>query len=245
MPDLSVVIPALDEGPNLDRLLPLVAEVLAGLAVAHEVIVVTKKGDAGTIDAARRHGATVRFQETPGYGGALAAGFAEARGTWVLTMDADGSHLPATIADLWAARDGAGLVIASRYIRGGSAEMPRDRLVLSCILNGVHRAVGGWAVHDGSSGFRLHDRRLVAGLPIRSRTFASVYEVLAAAHVGGWTVREVPFAYAPRVHGRSHASAIRFAPEYLRGLRRIADARSRLSANPAAMRKSDPEAPYR
>lgn len=225
--DLSVVIPALDEGPNLDLLLPQVADVLGRMGVSHEVIVVTRSGEVETIEAARRHGALVRFQTSPGYGGALMCGFAEASGEWILTMDADGSHPPAAIPTLWMQRDGAGLVIASRYVPGGRAEMPRDRLFLSRLLNGTYRTIGGWSVRDGSSGFRLHDRRLVAGRPLRSKTFAAVLEVLALAETEGWTVREVPFAYAPRVHGRSHASVVRFAPEYLRGLGRAAASRRR------------------
>ena len=55
--DLSVLTPALDEGPNLAILLPWLTKVLDELNVCYEVIVITKEGDHETIQAAHEAGA--------------------------------------------------------------------------------------------------------------------------------------------------------------------------------------------
>ncbi len=86
--DLTAVIPAHNEGPNLRLLLPQLQSVLDRLAVRSEILVVVREEDAETREAADGR-ATVLCQSQPGYGGALRAGFARAQGTHVLTMDAD------------------------------------------------------------------------------------------------------------------------------------------------------------
>ncbi len=98
--DLSVIIPALDEGPNLAVLLPQLLDVLDDLEIRHEILVITQQADSQTIEATAQTGARVVEQCEPGYGGALLAGFATARGRFFLTMDADLSHRPVFIYDL-------------------------------------------------------------------------------------------------------------------------------------------------
>src|SRR5687768_7974896 len=125
--DLSVIIPADNEGPNLALLLPALGEVLDALAVGYEVLIVVRTTDPATRAAANEAGARVVEQTERGYGGALLAGFAAARGAYLLTMDADLSHRPTFIQQLWDARRSADVTIASRYVSGGGARMPLSR----------------------------------------------------------------------------------------------------------------------
>ncbi|MGH7321700.1 MAG: glycosyltransferase family 2 protein, partial [Candidatus Rokuibacteriota bacterium] len=153
---LSVVIPALDEGENLALLLPQLGEVLQTLGAQAEIIIVTERPDRVTIDAAARAGARVVEQAERGYGGALLTGLASARGSYVLTMDADLSHPPTFIHELWKHRHQGQITIASRYVEGGTAEMPRLRYVLSRVLNTLFKRGLSVGVRDLSSGFRLY-----------------------------------------------------------------------------------------
>src|SRR3954463_13856521 len=100
-PQLSIVIPVLDERDNVAALLPRLDVVLQGLGCTSEVIVVDGGSRDGTADTARRLGARVLVQTLPGYGGALREGFAAAAGEYVLTLDADLSHDPDFIGKLW------------------------------------------------------------------------------------------------------------------------------------------------
>lgn len=214
--DLSVIMPALDEGPNLRRLLPAVRQVLESLDLRFEVLVVTERADRATREAADAAGTAVLEQRQPGYGGALVTGFAAARGAWWLTMDADLSHSPEFIRELWAHRDAAEVVIASRYVAGGTARMPWVRLALSRILNGVFHWALDVPVHDLSSGFRLYAAAVLREQEYPARDFDVLQQILVRAYAEGWRVREVPFAYEPRRHGSSHARIVRFGMAYLR-----------------------------
>lgn len=215
-PRLSVVIPAHDEAENLAVLLPTLREELRRLDVPAEIVVVCREPDARTWSVVEDNAVKMVKQRKPGYGGALLAGFAEARGEWILTMDADLSHRPNFVADMWRQRDRADFIIASRYVDGGTADMPRDRYLMSRVLNEGFRAGLALPLRDLSSGFRLFRRRIVEGMTISASQFAAVQEIVVRAVADGWTVVEVPFAYAPREHGDSKARALKFGPEYMR-----------------------------
>jgi len=219
--DLSVVIPCLNEGPNLYRLLPVLRETLDGLGIAWEVLAVDGASKDGTDRIVEQAGMRYIYEPARGYGTAVLRGVSEARGRYVLTMDADMSHPAAFIEELWRMRDTADIVIASRYVAGGHAEQPWGRLMLSRALN----AAFGWSlaipVKDLSSGFRLYRKRLFGGLDLDSTNFVLLVEILLKAFGNGRQIKETPFHYAPRQAGASHAHIIRFGIDYLRLLLRI------------------------
>ena len=213
---LSVILPAHREGRNLAVLLPQLREVLGGLAVPAQIIVVTGSHDPEATQAAALSSAEVIEQAEPGYGGALRAGFARATGAFVLTMDADLSHRPEFVADLWRSRDSAEVLIASRYVPGGIARMPLVRRILSGAINRLFARGLALPVADMSSGFRLYHASVLRGMELHGRDFDVLQEILVKAYAEGWRVREVPFRYEPRVHGSSNARVIPFAVSYLR-----------------------------
>lgn len=222
---LSVLIMARNEADNLEALLPDVARVLGDAGYAHEVIVVDAASRDGSEAVARRHGATVIQQTQPGYANALRQGLAACTGDAILTLDADMSHRPLFMIDLLAQRHSAGIVIASRYVEGGGADMPATRLVLSRILNAMFGRLLGIGVRDMSSGFRLYDRDLVQSLEPRGEHFDVLPEIVALALAAGHRAIEVPFHYHPRDAGVSKARALAFSPSYARTLARCIAAR--------------------
>jgi len=214
--DLSVVIPALNEGPNLAILLPQIREVLDDLGISYEVLIITHHSDGETIAVAERFGVRVFEQRRGGYGTALRVGFALARGDYVMTMDADLSHRPAFIHDLWRHRKSAEVTIASRYVRDGSAHMPRGRFLLSRVLNGFLRVGLSLPFRDLSSGFRLYHAAVFRTQLFAARDFDILQQVLIHALAEGWKIQEIPFSYFPREQGSSYARVLRFGRAYLR-----------------------------
>lgn len=214
--DLTVIVPALNEGPNLVILLPRLRKKLVQMGISYEILIVTKEPDIQTVAAAAESGAQVIEQLEPGYGGALCAGFAKAQGEYCLCMDADISHDPAFVEDLWANRRVGDVVIASRYIPGGRAQMPVGRRVLSRILNLFFSRGLGLSIRDMSSGFRLYRTQVLRGQSYVACDFDILQEILVGAYAQGWRVHEIPFIYAPRQHGSSHARIFRFGLAYLR-----------------------------
>lgn len=225
---MSIIIPALHEGENLRLLLPQLHELLGALKIEGEVMVVTSPSDPDTATAASEGGARVVLQSNPGYGGALKAGFAQAGAPYVLTMDADLSHPPDFVKALWEQRDEADLLIASRYVKGGRADMPLSRFVLSKVLNRFFSMGLGLPVRDMSSGFRLYHAEALNRIALEERDFNVLQEILVKLTRNGGRLREIPFAYAPRKYGSSNARVIQFGLAYLRTFGKLRRARRML-----------------
>jgi dolichol-phosphate mannosyltransferase len=220
-PELSVVIPALNEAENLKALLPLIQTVVAELGIAAEIIVVDGGSADDTEAVVKRLKAHLVRQTERGYGGALLAGFASARAPYLATMDADLSHPPIFLKDFWRERTNADVLIASRYISGGQADMALSRRILSTILNRTYAVLLGLRLRDLSSGFRMYDHKTIDQLELRARDFDVLEEILLKIHLNGGQIKEVPFHYRVRHSGESHAKLIKFGWAYSRTLLRM------------------------
>jgi dolichol-phosphate mannosyltransferase len=224
--ELTFLLLTRNERENLPDLVPVIRQAADGLGVTAEIVVVDASSD-GTADVARSLGCKVMVQTAPGYGEAFRLGLATARGDFVLTMDADHSHPPDFIRDMWALRDAADVIIGSRYVPGGRAEMSIARRALSRTLNWVYARVLDLPLSDLSSGYRLYRRAIIDTLaPLSGRDFDILEEILVKAWCHGYRVREVPIEYRPRHLGRSNANAFKFSFSYLRTLRRLRRLRS-------------------
>ena len=228
--ELSVIIPAWNERENLELMLPLLWKVIGRMQVSAEILVIDGGSSDGTREAAERLGARVILQKERGYGGALLAAFAEAQAPYIASMDADLSHPPDFIEEFWKRRHEAEMLIASRYVPGGRAEMSRFRLLLSRILNITFSRALSVPLRDMSSGFRFYRREIVAGMELESRDFDVLEEILVKAYNQGWRIREVPFHYMPRVSGQSHAKLIKFGKAYLKTIVRMWQMRNAVDA---------------
>src|SRR5437870_5558833 len=155
-PDLTVVIPALNQAGQLDELLPALQRELRSLEISYEIL----------------------QPSGPGYGTALRTGFDQALGEYILTLDADGSHDPSVLRAIWAARQGVAVVIASRYVPGGRVEMPRARTALSRTLSFILRRGLSLPYSDLSSGYRLYRREALEAVALHATGFDILQEVL-------------------------------------------------------------------
>lgn len=216
--ELTIIIPALNEAGSISELISGVREHVGKKVSSFELLVIDGGSKDDTVTKAEDAGARVLQQKAPGYGGALVEGFKAARGKYVLTMDADLSHPVEVFDALWKNRDKEDLVIASRYVSGGGADMPFYRYVLSRILNFVFSKLLSVPVRDLSSGFRLYRADVLKTISIENRDFAVLEEILVKFIIDGRKVGEVPFHYRPRKSGSSKARLFRFALSYLKTL---------------------------
>ena len=214
--DLSIIIPTFNEAANIAILIDKIKEIFLSSAVSFEIIIVDAGSKDNTFQIAKEKGVNVFIQKSPGYGGALHDAIKLAKGKYIITMDADFSHNPYIIKRLFSMRHIAHIVIASRYIRGGLANMSLLRRILSIILNRFLCSGLSLPLGDISSGFRLYNAEIFEEIDFSERNFSVLVEILVKAYMHGFIVKEIPFHYQPRTKGRSHAKILTFGLGFLR-----------------------------
>lgn len=212
--ELTVVIPTLQPTAELKSLLPALHAELRSLDIDHEVIVVASGPSREAQGVAAAYHATFIEPDLPGYGGALRAGFEQAAGEYVLTLDPDG-HDPGVVRQMWPARTTAEVVIASRYVDGGRADMPLARRIFSRILNRALQRGLSLRLADLSSGFRLYRHSVLTSLPLQATGFDLLQEILIRIAAEGYRIHEVPFRYRGNRSG-SRRWLTRFAISHLK-----------------------------
>jgi dolichol-phosphate mannosyltransferase len=210
-----IVIPTYNEADNL---VPLVTAVRA--AIAGSILIVDDNSPDGTghiadgLAAAHPEVHVLHRPAKAGLAAAYVAGFrlALAAGAeYVLEMDADFSHDPADLPRLLdAARDGADVVLGSRYVPGGRVEgWSLDRQILSRAGGAYARVVLGSEVRDLTGGFKCFraDALRAIGLDdLAADGFAFQVEATFRAARAGLRIEEVPIVFHERRAGRSKMS---------------------------------------
>jgi glycosyltransferase involved in cell wall biosynthesis len=200
---VAVLIPAFNEADALPAVLDAMPRSACGLPLVPVVI------DDGSTDAtatvAAIHGARVeRLEGNHGGGAALQRGFAVAHAdgaSYVVTMDADGQHLPQELERLLApvVAGEADLAIGSRVL--GSAEPNTFARELGiAVFNRLISFLTRTSISDCSNGYRAMRAELPAELDLRQTQFHTS-EFLVQALARGFRVTEVPVTIARRTHG--------------------------------------------
>lgn len=227
-PAISILLPTYNEAENIGPLITRLREALRplhdsdGNPLTYEIIVVDAGSTDETLIRARGAGADKVFvQRKRGFAMALKEGFAAARGRYVVTMDADLTHEPTLLRTMIEHAKEAHIVIASRYVRGGSSEWPAFRRILSLILNRAYSLLLWLPVRDVSSGYRIYDRRILKGMKLTCKNFDVQEEILVKAYLRGARITEIPMHYRRRAHGKSHAQILRLVFSYAKTLAKL------------------------
>jgi dolichol-phosphate mannosyltransferase len=217
-PELSIVLPAYEEAANLKQLLPRLNAVARGLTPSYEILVIDAQAPRDETPAVcREHGVRyVARGEGALYGHAIRTAVKEARGTFVVLMDADGSHNPDFVPRLWEQRLDADLVIASRYVAGGKTENPAVLILMSLMVNVIFRLVLGLKCYDVSNSFRLYRGDDFRALRLKCNHFDIVEEILVKLITPhpGYRVKEVAFLFEKRKAGKTKRNLFTFALGY-------------------------------
>ncbi len=219
-PELSVVMPCLNEARTVGGCIDEARRSIKQLGVSAEVIVADNGSTDGSPEVARAHGARVVPVERKGYGSALQGGIAAARGRYVIMGDADGSYDFGRIDGLLERlRAGDDLVMGNRF-KGGiqpRAMPPLHRYfgnpLMTAILNLFFRSPVG-DTQCGLRGFRK-DAYERLGLVTPGMEFAS--EMVAKACLCRLRISEVPVVLRP--DGRDRPPHLRSFRDGWRGLR--------------------------
>lgn len=164
---------------------------------------------------------------------AMKSGLRAARAPYVLVTMGDGSDDPADVDAMYAlARDGADVVVGSRYMRGGRqlGGPPLKRVMSRAAGLSLHW-LGGLPIHDATSNFRLYSKRLLNQVTIESvGGFELGLELTVKAYALGMRVAEVPTTWRDRTAGQSRFRLWSWLPRYLHWYWRGLGARFRRSS---------------
>jgi len=198
MPDVTVVLPCLNEAASLPG-------VLAAMPDGYTALVVDNNSTDGTAEVARRHGADVVVEQRPGYGSAVHAGVVAAATPIVAVIDADGSldagELPALVDEL---DRGADMAIGRRRAVTGLRWPWHARLGTAAVCWRL-RTRYGLPVHDIAP-MRVARREALLALGVTDRRSGYPLELLVRAAQADWHVVERDVAYGPRTGGKSKVS---------------------------------------
>jgi dolichol-phosphate mannosyltransferase len=220
--DLTMIVPTYNERDRLAELVDALFDAARGHALELEVVIVDDNSPDGTgalaDELARTHRVQVIHRAGKlGLGTAVVEGFGVASAETVGVMDADFSHPPTLVPRLFAAfrATGADVIVASRYVSGGSTpNWPFRRRLLSRFACLLARPLS--PIRDAASGFFLIRRSIARGVTIKAGGFKICLELL----VRGWPTHivELPYRFEDRELGESKMS-LREAAGYLMQLK--------------------------
>lgn len=213
-----VVIPTYNESQSLP---PLLEQIFASV-YGYEVLIVDDGSPDSTAAICRSMQDSfpnlhvMERKEKSGIGSAYRAGFAwglEKGFDEFVEMDADGSHQVKDLVkliDFKSENPNVGLVIGSRWIKGGKTEnWSKARELLSRLANRYVRFMLGMGVHDSTSGFRIYTRdalRTIDFNRIRSEGYSFQIEMTRLVHRSGQGIVELPITFKERENGVSKMS---------------------------------------
>jgi glycosyltransferase involved in cell wall biosynthesis len=210
---VSVVIPCFNEAGSVAELAGKLVSVLDRIGRTFEILFVDDGSNDGTFDALTKlHESdprikVLKFRANFGKSAALQAGFTEAAGDVVITMDADLQDDPDEIPLMLAKIDeGYDLISGWKKVRRD----PVEKRVPSKLFNRVTAVLTGVPLHDFNCGFKAYRREVLGEIDL----YGEMHRFIPVlAHRKGFRIGEVEVRHHPRAHGKSKFGFER----YLRG----------------------------
>jgi glycosyltransferase involved in cell wall biosynthesis len=203
--ELTVTIPIYNERENIQLLYDQIYPVLERLGRSYEILFIDDGSDDGSFEILKeiaekdKRVRVIRFRRNTGQTAALDAGFKEARGEVVITMDGDLQNDPADIPGLLQAMDEGGFDIVS-----GWRKRRKDRFVTrrlpSIIANKLISKITGVKLHDYGCTLKAYKREVFKHFNL----YGEMHRFIPAiGRFIGASVTEVEVNHRPRKHGKS------------------------------------------
>ncbi|MBP2134442.1 uncharacterized protein (TIRG00374 family) [Methanomicrobium sp. W14] len=213
---ISCIVPARNEEENLNNVVNVLTPVLANskLIKNYEIIIVNDNSTDSTpklIESLAKkdsHIHPVHRKKSPGFGNAVKAGMAEAKGNIIIPFMGDLSEDPNDIINLIKKIDeGYDIAYGSRFIKGATLkEYPFAKLISNRAFNNLVRYSFGISNHDVTNAFKAYRKEVLDAIGIEnleSSGFDLTVEIPVKAYILGFRSVEVPVYWANRKAGEA------------------------------------------
>jgi glycosyltransferase involved in cell wall biosynthesis len=196
--EVTILMPCLNEAETLAACIEAARKGLTDAGADGEILIADNGSNDGSQEIAAAHGARVLPVAERGYGNALRAGMADAKGKYIIMGDADMSYDFSRIAPfLERLRKGCDLVMGCRMPRGGGTVMPgampwKHRWIGNPVLSFIGRLLCGVAVQDFHCGLRGFNADAIRALDLRTPGMEFASELVVRSALEGLKIVEVP-----------------------------------------------------
>ncbi len=216
--NLSIIIPLLNESESLNELYDWIAKVMQSNRYSYEIIFI----DDGSTDSSwevieklskkDKNVKGIRFQRNFGKSQALNAGFLDAKGDVVITMDADLQDSPEEIPELY------DLIIKENFdlISGWKKKRYDSKIkknIPSKLFNAVARKTSGLKLHDFNCGLKAYKNIVIKNIDVRGEMHR--YIPVLAKNAGYYNIGEKVVAHQARKYGITKFGIDRFINGFL------------------------------
>lgn len=224
--DLSIVIPSYLEEENLRILLPRINKALSDIGISNEILIIdtlTSMDNTQLVCEEFKNVKYINRENGNKYGDAVRTGIQYAIGNRILFMDADGSHSPEFIANLYELREGNDVVIASRFVDGGGSDNKKILILMSWTVNFIYSVLFNLKCKDVSNSFKLYNGDLLRAIKINCDNFDVVEEILIKLkrNKRDLKLKEIPYMFKERMFGNTKRNLVAFVFSYIFTLIRL------------------------
>ncbi len=213
--EISVVIPAYNEEENIEELYSKVSKSLKTTKKQHEMIFIDDGSTDSTYEKLEKLSKKdpnlriIKFRKNFGQSAAWDAGFKQAKGRYILTLDADMQNDPEDIPKLLEKiEEGFDVVSGWRTSRKDSF----SKKMFSSFSRRLRKLVIDDRIHDSGCSLKIYKRECFIDLDLQGEMHRYIAEILA---LRGFKIGEVKTNHFPRKHGRTKYNLIRIPKGFL------------------------------
>ena len=207
---VTFVVPLYNERESLVELHEAISRSMDDVTDAYEILFVDDGSDDGSDEVlanlfeADPHVQVIQLRKNFGKSAAINAGFKEAQGEVIFTLDADLQDDPREIPRFLEKMD-EGFDVISGWKK--DRKDPLGRRVASFFYNRTVATITGIALHDFNCGFKCYRREVIEEIEVYGELHRFIPPI---AHARGFRIGEIPVLHHPRKHGRSRYGLERF-----------------------------------
>ena len=233
---ISVLLPAYNEGENLKNLIPQIKQELEEENINYEILIVDSMNKIDDTEEIAKENNVKYYHRENGdnYGDAIRTGILKAQNEYLLVMDADGSHSPKELKKLIKDCPNYDITIGSRYVKigvvlffifrnNGKTDNNIMLMLMSLIVIIAYRVCLKIKVKDISNSLRIYKTEDLKKLDLESNNFDIVEEILIKLCLfnKNYKIKEVPITFEKRKQGKSKRKLGKFILSYIKTMQKL------------------------